>query len=587
MTAGFARRQRGAALLIMVAIVGLGATWYLVSRLNDNSGTAATARKMRNAEILNRAKQALIGYVAAQAANSGEDNPGALPCPEAAGYYDNAGQEGQTASGCTLPKVGRFPWRTIGTEKLVDSAGEPLWYVVSPGWAATSSGAKTNINSNTLGQLTVDGVANAAVALIIAPGLAFSAPACGTSAARNQTRPIIGSPDWRDYLECENATYPTPDASFVTTGPSGLFNDQVVLITVADIMPSIEAAIAKRIDRTIAPVLQGVYTPGAWGFSSPDASRSVLPYAATFASPGSGVGTSDYRGVSGVYQGLLPFNQTQGCTVSASDPRCIPSLVAWASATPPDLSIVSGNGSLQTKSCTWQSGGEIAQCTGEYLETTDDFSPGPIIQMVATFTNVAFGFRSIDSTKISIQAIDDAGQGVGLTVIAPSVSAKLNADGSATLTITGQLPNINAQAWGTYANYTIRVDRAVVGDHSILSSTDANTGWFARNEWYRLIYYSVAASNTAAYVGTSRLCSAYGDCPSIANATATTDATNPAAYLLLLTGRSVNGSARPSSTLSDYLESTNATGTYVNKPVNTAVATVTRFNDRVAAYRKN
>jgi hypothetical protein len=586
MSSGRRLRARGAALLAMVAIIALAASWFLVRQLHAESGGAAAVRKARNADVLNRAKQALIGYVAARAASAAEDNPGALPCPEAAGYFDNPAQEGQTASGCTLPKVGRFPWRTIGTEKLVDSAGEPLWFVVSPGWAATSSGFKTNINSNSVGQLTVDGVANAAVALIIAPGPAFtvSENAAFGCAAKVQVRPLTATTDkWQNYLECGNATAPPlASTNFVTTGPSGSFNDQIVRVTVADIMPAIEAAVAKRIDSTIAPVLQSVYTPGSWGFSTPDSNRSVMPYPATFADPS----TSDYRGsVSEIPpKGLLPFNQTQGCT---ADPRCIPSLVAWSSATPPDISIISGNATFQTKTCSWQSGGDIAQCTGEYKEIADDSSPGPTIQMIVTLNNVALGFRRVDSTKISIQAIDDAGQGAGLTTITPSVSAKLNTDGSATLTVTGQLPSINVQDWGTYANYTIRVDRAVVGDHSILSSTDATTGWFVRNEWYRLLYYHVAPSSTAPYVGVSRLCGTYGDCLSVANMTATSDASNPSAYLLVLAGRSVNGSARPSSTLSDYLESTNATGAYVKKPVNTATSTATRFNDRVAAFRSN
>ena len=84
----YAKHQHGAALLAMLMVLALGASWYLVSRLNADSGVAIATRKVRNAEVLNRAKQALIGYVAAQAANSGEDNPGALPCPEAAGYFD-------------------------------------------------------------------------------------------------------------------------------------------------------------------------------------------------------------------------------------------------------------------------------------------------------------------------------------------------------------------------------------------------------------------------------------------------------------------------------------------------------------------
>jgi len=591
MTRRSATRQRGAVLLIMVMIVGLGATWYLVSRLNDNSGFAAAARKERDAEVLNRAKRALIGYVAAEAASAVEDNPGALPCPEAAGYFDNPSQEGQTASSCTLPKVGRFPWRTIGTEKLVDSSGEPLWYVVSPGWAPTTSGAKTNINSNTPGQLTVDGVANAAVALIIAPGPAFSAPACGTSGAISQARPAIGTPDWRNYLECENATYPTPDATFVTTGPSGSFNDQVIVVTVADIMPGIEAAIAKRIDNQIVPALKTVYTPTTWGFAG---NNPVMPYAAApFANPGPGTGTSNYRGtLIGTSQGLLPFNQTQDCTESASDPRCTTATTGGTaflvfSKSGGDFQ-TAGGGSIKTQStCSWQSA--VFICTGEYYDTSVS------VRVRINVTNVAMGLRTLDTSKITCSAVDDTGAGIPEQNVPCTSSAALQTNGSVTLTInTSAMPSVFTSGWNTYANYKIKIDRAAIGDHPLLSATDPGTcpsygctGWFVRNEWYRLLYYAVPASNTAALVASERSCASVADCLTVTSATATTDTTTPTALLLLLTGSSVNGSARPSSTLSDYLESTNATGTYVKKPVNTAAATAARFNDRLAAFHSN
>ena len=122
------RRQRGIALIAFLAIVAIGVSALILRHLNDESGLIAAVRKNRNAEVLNRAKQALIGYVAHQAAVSGENNPGAFPCPEApAGYGSTTGTDGKTQSpSCTLPAVGRFPWRTIGTDMLVDSAGEPL-----------------------------------------------------------------------------------------------------------------------------------------------------------------------------------------------------------------------------------------------------------------------------------------------------------------------------------------------------------------------------------------------------------------------------------------------------------------------------
>src|SRR3970282_502627 len=90
-----------------------------------------------NARVLQQAKTALIGHVGLRAgdATTPEDNPGRLPCPEAPGSAHNFGggvytesDDGGAAGNCTLPAVGRLPWRTLGLDKLTDSAGEPLWY---------------------------------------------------------------------------------------------------------------------------------------------------------------------------------------------------------------------------------------------------------------------------------------------------------------------------------------------------------------------------------------------------------------------------------------------------------------------------
>ncbi len=165
-------RQSGIALLALLGVLALGATAVFVTRLNANSAQFDLVRKQRNAEVLQRAKSALVGYIASQAAMTAENDPGAFPCPEPSGYFGDPTYEGRTLGFCTTPAVGRFPWKTIGTEKLVDADGEPLWYVVGANWARPSSTGHTAINSDSAGQLTVDGVANAAVALIIAPGAA-------------------------------------------------------------------------------------------------------------------------------------------------------------------------------------------------------------------------------------------------------------------------------------------------------------------------------------------------------------------------------------------------------------------------------
>jgi hypothetical protein len=568
----YSQRQRGIALMALLAILAIGATALLVRQLNAESGAFAAVRNNRNAEVLLRAKYALIGYVAAQAAKAGENNPGAMPCPENPADFDSTtGNDGKIGTSCGVTTVGRFPWRTLGLDKLVDASGEPLWYVVSPGWGV-ASGSNTSINSNSVGQLTVDGVPNAAVALIIAPGTAFSVPACASMAAVNQVRPTTGTPDWRNYLECDNATYPTPDITFVTTGPSGSFNDQVLVITVADVMPAIEAAIAKRIEREIVPALQTVYTPAAWGFAG---TNPILPFAAPFASPGPGAGTSNYHGASGTYAGLLPFNQMRNCTVLAANPRCTSTVLTYSKAS--DDVKTAGSGSIRTQSsCSWQATTFV--CTGEYLQ------PSISVTVSIKVANVAGGLRTMDATgKITCAAVDDVGAGIPVQSVACSVTSVLQSDGSIIFTVaTGALPDIAGSGWGTYANYKVSLaDSAaspIFGDHALLSSTDPGTcpsygctGWFVRNEWYRLLYYAVSPSNTAVKVATERSCSALpADCLAV------TSATPPnlsSAALLILAGRSVNGTSRPSTTLADYLEFDNANAAYVRQPVTPTLPT--------------
>ena len=93
----------------------------------------------------------------------------------------------------------------------MDANAEPLWYVVSPGWALSNSTVpplQTFINSDSVGQLTVDGVANDSVALIIAPGPAIiTTPYAASRLAAQQ--PLSGvtlSGLAADYLDSiENA----------------------------------------------------------------------------------------------------------------------------------------------------------------------------------------------------------------------------------------------------------------------------------------------------------------------------------------------------------------------------------------------
>jgi hypothetical protein len=482
-----------------------------------------------------------------------DDNPGRLPCPEAPGDF-NTVNEGRAAGSCMPPNnVGRLPWRTLGLEKLVDAAGEPLWYAVSQGWSLPGV-STTPINSDSSGQLSVNGAANDAVALIIAPGAVLSVQAGGGCTAQAQERPVAGPPDVRDYLECGNDT-----AGFVTSAAGQTFNDQVLRVAASDVIPALEAAVAVRTQREIAPALRNAAfvldsnNPRRWIASS--SNPPIYPYATPFTNPA----TSNYLGAVNTYQGLLPVARSQDT-------------VAYQ-ATPADAVETLGFGYIVFQTCSWETA-DARLCEGRYHEYDPDPTKPIRIQMTATFTNVAMGLRVLDTTHLTVEAREDGTSGPW-TVLTPSYTAEMN-DGSASgkprgsvsIRFWATLPNIDVMGWATQADFRIRIDRAVIADHCLLSTTattcgGADTSWFARNQWQRNFYYAVAQNNTAAVLPSVGGCDS-GNCLRFNDS-----GTRNIRMLLILAGRRLDTQTRPSATLSDYLEFQNADlGTlYEQRPV--------------------
>ena len=591
------RLQRGAALLVLLAVLVLGASWFLVSRLDAlSAGIFTASNRNHNALVLSQAKQALIGYVAMNAAQSGENNPGRFPCPEGAALVGTSA-EGISApyvgppNAPTCATVGRLPWRTLGLDKLVDSSAEPLWYVVSPGWQLVTSTTTLTINSNTIGQLNVDGQANAAVALIIAPGAAMNVAASAGCTARNQARSAPApTMDARDYIECFN----TGTSTFATTGPTTSFNDQVVRITVADVMPAIEAAIASRVEREIAPLLRGVYATSSWG-ANVSAGNPVYPFAAPFADPSL---TASYQGNStscagGVCKGLLPvmFSNAPGtstpCTPSAGSP-CDPTFVRWVSP-PAPVFTRTGGATLRSANCSVLA----ASVDCSVMASVPVLGAGTSMNftLAATADKVGMALRKFDTT-VAMTGIDPAGRSIVVPPTVPSTAMAL--DGSVRVILSGSIPisggNLISDALCTLLGLTcyqmnISMPITLLADHPVLNSTDPVTGWFMRNEWYRVLYYAAAQTTTPAALPTAPACTPGTNCVTVSNLT---PANNKRA-ILILTGRSINASARPSGTLADYLEFGNATGSFERQPVSTAVDAALKkpFNDRVVVVDVN
>ncbi|MGA8051314.1 MAG: hypothetical protein WCA09_14145 [Burkholderiales bacterium] len=542
--------QRGAVLLALMVIVILGMLWLLVSTLSGSGQYTAAARN-RNAAVLHRAKLALSGYVARQAVLAAESNPGRLPCPEARGYVGTA-NEGIAAGSCTLPALGRLPWRTLGLDRPTDADGEPLWYAVSAGWALPRPGAALTINSNSPAGLGLDGRANVAVALIIAPGSPLRVTASTGCASRMQSRGKT-PPDVRDYLECENATLPA-DASFASTGPIGSFNDQVLPVTRADLLPGIEAAIKVRIERDVVPQLRNVYAGPEWGLPPGSA---VFPYAAPFADPGA----SDFRGVIGVDQGLLPFSQSGDCN-PGGDARCIPSLTAWNARRAPSVAQVGGTGRLRATQCGYDADAN-AWCRGSY-------EGAPLLRLSAVRENVALALRKFNPQRAALYYHSST----GWTPVASAVSGRLAADASASIDLVGGLPDL-----GRETDFHMIMGQDVLADHPLLDRDEPTSGWFVRNEWFRLVYYAFAPQFAPGGAGG---CSETEPvtCLQVANL----EPANKQRAILVLAGRSLADAPRPNSRLADFLDSEenrNGDSRFEQRPVGAA------FNDRIVALDAN
>jgi hypothetical protein len=135
--------------------------------------------------------------------------------------------------------------------------------------------------------------------------------------------------------------------------------------------------------------------------------------------------------------------------------------------------------------------------------------------------------------------------GYGPPVPGTSASGTFNTDGSANLTLNADVPGLGI---GVNVLFRLTADLGVIADHALLNPADATTGWFVRNEWFRVVYYAAAQQSTAdglpSYGCDSSNCLRY-------NASTPRNIRS----LLVLTGQSLsNPAGRPNGTLADYLE---------------------------------
>lgn len=258
--------HQGAALMIFVLIMVMASSAFLLQSLNLNF---SNHKASIDQQVLEQAKEALLGFSLSYADRNPSRLPGYLPCPDFNG-------DGISDTPCGLAgesSLGRLPWQTLGLKPLRDSAGECLWYAVS-GVYKESPISTLSIDSNgqflvfdsSLNSLNGNNASETAIAVVFAPGIAINnqvrsvtlanATECGSNIVGEAINlsanyldnfaPInnaTGSHAANNILGIATSIIPSPGIStfiqsgFLSTQTPSTFNDTLVKISPVDFQP--------------------------------------------------------------------------------------------------------------------------------------------------------------------------------------------------------------------------------------------------------------------------------------------------------------------------------------------------------------
>jgi len=567
--------QRGFALILMATVLILGVAWFTVGALGQVNLTTA-AREQKTGAALEKAKRALLAYVAQTASDTSQVDPGRMPCPEALSHpgtsYEGMAADQTTpfqsgALTCPSPvALGRLPWKTIGTDQIRDGYGELLWYAVGTGtWAPVNNGSTLTINPGTAGTLTFtsETVSTTVVAVIVAPGPAlFTAglPAAPCTVVNQSNRTASVPYVTSNFLECGNAS----GSTFTNVGPTSQWgNDRIISITAAEVMDAISGAVADRMQRQVVPALEtwrSTTSVASWG-------QSFMPFASSFSNPTSNDMCGDPSTVTagGTSEGLPP-TVTFSTATSTPVSNCI---VDWRSASATGLG---GLLSPLTQTCT------ITALAGNQNRIQCSFTViggvvGQIIAptITATANNVAYAFRSFGSAQVTVRK-GSAGNPYQAATIQGLSGSVSSATGRGTISFQVQIPALTLSDILSGAAIRIRITNATDG-----LSTDSRVQWYLNNGWDRYSYYAAAQAMTAnpgAFICTA---ANKTGCLTVAG---WSTSNNDKRFLVVLTGRQLSSQTWPSSTLANYLEGGNLT---TGDRTFDATSVSTTFNDRVSA----
>jgi hypothetical protein len=543
-----ARFQRGFALIAVLALAALITAFIIASALSRTSADVANDREDRSMRALMQAKAALIAYAANEQWQLSYTpgtyfQPGALPSPD----MDDDGDADNWVP-LTSSQLGRFPWKTVGSDELRDASGEHLWYGLSQSFrkirctGGTTPPNCTIINSDTQGQLTVVGTAPATqvVAVLFAPGEALQGqnrdPA-NASAHNNYLNYLEGPPDLSDPLHLNYIFTTAP----YNTLPPNPFNDRVVVITQADLMNAVEPVVAANMERDVKQLLVDYY--GKWG---------RYPYAVPFMAPPAA--QSAYVGASPQTSGLLP--------VSTS------ATLGWQNPTLTQIPPGMGSSTVTSSSC-WISSNTV-NCTLSYTGGPVD---RPDIQIDVFLSGADSAFSDIPSaTPVlpgNLSMLDGHGGIPGYNgpvfgywspyPLGDSLTPTWSYVGSA-LRYTGRMQNGQDMFNGATITFTLPPPPGYLPRLTNNNATNPNIDWFISNQWYRQTYYAVSAGFIPSGVGSCNPPTSSSPACLTVNNLATP--TNNKQAILILAGRALDGQTRSGPSggiIANYLEGQNAT----------------------------
>lgn len=155
-------RARGAALIMLMALLTMGVLYFLTVQLEAISVYQRAARGSGSeTDVLNKAKEALLDF----AATYRDKHPvngyevevfGYLPCPDRDGDGEaDPNVDGYCNSVDGKAEIGLLPYKTLGLPDLRDAEGNCLWYAVAGNFKANSGSAKATMNWDTQGQFEI------------------------------------------------------------------------------------------------------------------------------------------------------------------------------------------------------------------------------------------------------------------------------------------------------------------------------------------------------------------------------------------------------------------------------------------------